>query len=91
MTSDFTQKGIEEEIIERLNKKENVYIESGAANDVITSYSIRKYKTHSWQDYEEEEVTFTTTACIFPQKINLSYWENVDTEEFKGELFIHVW
>lgn len=82
---------IENEIISQLDKGEEVYIESGAANDVITSYSIRKYKTFSWQDYEEREITFTTTACIFPEKINLSDWDNVDTEEFEGKIFVHVW
>lgn len=38
---------IERDIIERLDKGEKVFIESGAANDCITSYSVRKYKTHS--------------------------------------------
>lgn len=82
---------IENEIISQLDKGEKVYIESGSANDVITSYSIRKYKTFSWQDYEEREITFITTACIFPEKINLSDWDNIDTEEFEGKLFVHVW
>ena len=82
---------IENEIISRLDNGEKVYIESGAANDVIISYSIEKYKIHSWQDYEEREITFVTTACIFPEKINLSKWDNVDTQEFEGKLFVHVW
>ena len=82
---------IEKEIMERLDKGETVFIESGAANDEITSYSIRKYKAHSWQSYEEKEISFTTTACIFPEKIMLSNWDNVDTEEFQGKLFVHVW
>lgn len=82
---------IENEIILRLDNGEKVYIESGAANDAIISYSIEKYKIHSWQDYEEREITFTTTACIFPEKINLSNFDNVDTEEFEGKLFVHVW
>lgn len=82
---------IEKEIIERLDKGEEVYIESGAANDCITGYSVKKYKTHSWQTYEEKEITFITTACIFPEKIMLSNWNNVDTEEFNNKLFVHVW
>lgn len=82
---------IEKEIMERLDKGETVYIESGAASDKITAYSIRKYKTHPWQSYEEKEITFTTTACIFPEKIMLSDWDNVGTEEFQGELFVYVW
>lgn len=82
---------IERDIIERLDKGETVYIESGAANDEITGYSIREYKTYEWQAYEEKEITFTTTACIFPKEIMLSNWDNVDTEEFNGKLFVHVW
>lgn len=87
---DFTLNGIEKEIIQRLDNNETVYIDSGAANDVITSYSIQKFK-RGWSEYEEKEITFTTTACIFPKEIKLSYYDNVDTEEFNGELFVHVW
>lgn len=82
---------IEKEIIKRLDRGEKVYIESGALNDCITSYSIRKYKTYSWQAYEKKEITFTTTACVFPKEIMLSNWDNVDAEEFNGQLFVHVW
>lgn len=82
---------IEKEIIERLDKGEKVYIESGAWNDCIIAYSIRKFKTYSWQEYEEEEITFVTTAYVFPKNINLSDWNYIKTEEFKGNLFIHVW
>lgn len=87
----FDVEYIEKEIIKRLDKGEKVYIESGALNDCITSYSIRKYKTYSWQGYEEKEITFTTTACVFPEHIILSNFDNVDTEEFEGKLFVHVW
>ncbi len=89
--SRYEIENIEKEIIERLDKGEKVYIESGAAVDCITSYSAREYKTHSWQFYKEKEITFTTTACIFPEKIMLSDWNNVDTEEFEGKLFVQVW
>ena len=82
---------IEKEIIERLDKGEIVNLESGCLNDCITAYSIRKYKTYRWQEYEDEEITFTTTACVFPEHIRLSDWDNVDTEEFKNNLFVHVW
>lgn len=86
----YDLQSIEDEIILKLDNNEKVYIESGAVNDTITAYSVRKFKTHAWQDYEEREVTFTTTACIFPQKIMLSDYDNVDTEEFEGKLFVHV-
>lgn len=79
--------GIEAEIIKRLDDGEKVYIESGAANDEITAYSIKKYGVR----YVEKEITFTTSACIFPEKIILSNYDNVDTEYFNGKLFVHVW
>lgn len=75
---------IEEEIIERLDKGEQVYLESGCLNDCIIAYSVKKL-------CEDKEITFTTTACVFPKYIRLSDWDNVDTEEFKAELFVHVW
>ena len=40
---------LEKEIIERLDKGEEVYIESGAANDCITGYSVKKYKNQEKQ------------------------------------------
>lgn len=79
---------IEKEIMERLDKGETVYIESGAANDCITSYHINKYGSLYYGDWE---IIFTTTACIFPEKIMLTNWDNVDTEEFQGKLFVYVW
>jgi len=82
---------IENEIIDQLDKNEKVFIESGAANDTIFSYSVRKYKTYSWQEYEEKEITFITSACIFPKEIKLSDYDNVDTEMFDGNLFVKVW
>lgn len=82
---------IEKEIIERLDQGEQVYLESGCLNDCITAYSVKKFKKYSWQEYEDKEITFTTTACVFPEHIRLSDWDNVDTEEFKDKLFVHVW
>lgn len=71
----------EEEIIERLDNNEKVYLESGAANDTITAYEKDIYGN----------TIFTTTACIFPRKINLCNYDGIDTEEFNGELFVHIW
>lgn len=87
----YIKESIENEIISRLDNREKVYIESGAAVDIIISYSVRKYKTHEWQKYQEREITFSTSACIFPNKINLHDWDNIDTEEYEGKLFVHVW
>lgn len=78
----------ENEIILKLDEGKKVYIESGAAVDRIISYSIRKFKTYPC---EEREVTFTTSACIFPKSLRLENYDNVDTEEFNGNLFVHVW
>ena len=81
-------KCVEREIIEYLNNGKNVYIESGAANDEILLYEIdREPLSH----YPEDDVIFVTSACIFPERIVLSCWDNVDTEEFNGNLFLHVW
>ena len=44
--SKYDIKCIEDEIISRLDKGEKVYIDSGAANVSITSYSIKKYKIY---------------------------------------------
>lgn len=81
---------IENEIIERLKKGEAVVIESGAANDLIVGYKERRYKKYFWCEYEEREITFETTACIFPERISLAEFDSVDYEEFKGDLFISV-
>ena len=71
----------EREIIRRLDSGEKVYLESGAANDTITAYEIDAYTN----------VVFTTTACIFPKRVDLRDYDGIDTEEFNGELFVHIW
>ncbi|MDO4974941.1 MAG: hypothetical protein Q4E61_01270 [Alphaproteobacteria bacterium] len=78
---DYNIECIESEILNQLDNNGKVFIESGAANDSIDSYSVRKYKTYSWQEYEEKEITFTTSACIFPKEIKLSDFDNIDTVE----------
>ena len=83
-------RNIEDEIMERLNSGKKVIIDSGACNDKIISYSVRKFKEYVWQTYFDREVTFTTTACVFPRQIALSDYDNVETEEFQDVLFIHV-
>ena len=88
--TDYIVEGIENDIIDRLNKKERVYIESGSATDRIMSYSIRKSKMGLRQQYEEREVMFTTSACIFPEKIMLSDYDDVDCEVFEKIFIIRV-
>lgn len=81
---------VEQEIIEYLNCSKSVYIDSGAANDSIVSYTVRSFKEYSWQNYEKKQVSFKTTACIFPEEIELSNYKNISTEDYKGNLFVHV-
>lgn len=71
----------EREIIRRLNNDENVYLESSTVKDIITAYEKDTYGN----------VIFTTTACIFPKRIDLREYDGIDTEEFGGELFVHIW
>ena len=81
---------VEEAMIEFLQSGKNVYIENGAANDRILGYHVLTYKTHAWQSYMEENITFETSACIFPRLVSLDDYE-VDTEVFEGNLFVRVW
>lgn len=81
---------IENEIIERLDKGDKVYVESGAINDLIITYSIERYKKFAWQSYEDREVIFTTTAATFPKHLQLQSYSNIYTEEFEGTLFVHI-
>lgn len=87
----YELKCIEDEIISYINRKKKVYIESGAANDSIDNYEIQELKPYSWQSHSDREVTFSTSACIFPEQVQLSYWDNIETEEYNGALFVKVW
>ena len=75
-------KYIENEIISYLNDGKKVYLESGSINDEILSYE---------PSFDDDDMIFTTSACVFPKKIVLSCWDNVDSEDFKGNLFVSVW
>ncbi len=89
---EFEIQAIEDEIIAAFKtplgqKTKNVYIESGAANDEIIDYEL---EIHETSRKREKTVSFKTSACIFPRTISLSDYEDVDTEEFNGSLFVHV-
>lgn len=75
---------VENEIISYLDSGKKVYIENGCLNDNIISYSINK-------EFKEREVIFTTSACVFDKQINFmgSGW-NINTEDYKGNLFVKV-
>ncbi len=86
---------IEDDIVAALKSKliigspkyKHVFIDSGAANDEIIDYEL---EIHETSRKREKTVSFKTSACIFPRIINLSNYEDVDTEEFNGSLFVHV-
>ena len=84
---DYEVQSIENEIMAFLNKRpteKSVIIESGAVNDVITGFEV------SGDNITEREVIFTTTACVFPEKINLQDYEGVELEKYNGSLFVSV-
>ena len=81
-TPDFIIGGIEQDIISYLNRGAEVYIESGAANDQILSYS----DPYGYG----KELVFTTTGTIFPKQLCLYDYTYVDSEEFEGSLFVQV-
>lgn len=83
--------GTVSEIRQYLDAGKKVYIESGAANDRILSVETQEYKTHDWQEYMDKEYVLHTSACIFPEVMRLEDCEHVDTEEFGGNLFVHVY
>lgn len=79
------------EIQQYLNAGKKVYIESGAAVDRVLSIETLEHKTHAWQEHTDKEYMLHTTACIFPESMQLENYEHVDTEEFGGNLFVHVY
>ncbi len=68
-------------------KPKKIFIDSGAANDEIIDYELVIHETSTKSD---KEVSFRTSACIFPRVINLSDYDNVDLEIYEGNLFVHV-
>ncbi len=85
---------IEDDIMDSFRKsylymyrRKKVYIESGAANDEIIDYELELRETST---KKERTVSFRTSGCIFPKVIRLSDYDNVELEEFNGNLFVHV-
>ena len=68
-------------------KEKKIFIDSGAANDEIIDYELVIHESNTKRD---REVSFKTSACIFPRTVNLSDFDSVDLEEYNGNLFIHV-
>lgn len=81
-TPDFIVGGIEQDIIRYLDSGAKVYIESGAANDEIISYS----DPYGYG----KELVLTTTGTIFPKQLCLYDYTYVDSEDFEGNLFVQV-
>ena len=88
MSKSYNLECIERDIMEWLDGGKKVYIESGSLNDEILSYSVEKFEKRYGT---EEEVTFTTSACVFPKEVVLTDDCNVDTEVFNGCLFVKIW
>lgn len=78
---------IEEDIIKTLRKGDKVYIENGSLNDAIIDYEL-----HLYEDVRRriKNIVFQTTGSVFPEKIMLSEYYSVDTEEFGTSLFVRV-
>lgn len=76
---------IENEIIEYLNNKKKVFIESGSVNDMIVSYAVST-------PFSKRQVIFTTSNCVFPLHINFKdqFFDSVYTKELEGNLFIEI-
>ena len=87
---DLHRECIEKDIIDYLDQGKKVFIENGCLNDSIIGYEIKTHKTYSWQEYEEKEYVFTTSASVFPETIKLSDYEDYDCEVFQGNLFVSV-
>ncbi len=68
-------------------KEKKIFIDSGAANDEIIDYELVLRESNS---KKEREVSFKTSASIFPRSIQLSDYSSVDLEEYNGNLFVHV-
>ena len=84
---DYEIQSIENDIMAFLNKgktDKSVIIESGALNDVITGFEV------SGNDITDREVIFTTTASVFPEKMNLQDYEGVELKKYNGSLFVSV-
>jgi hypothetical protein len=71
----------EREIMEYLDAGKKVFIESGALVDSVLGYCAKE---------NEEGVRFITTASVFQKMIQLDSYSSVETEEFGGNLFVHV-
>ena len=96
--TDYLIQGIEDDVMNILNNPttrdskgklviRKVYIDSGALNDEVVSYEYKLYKTPR---LSERKVTLLTTHSVFPAEVDLHDYDHVDTEEFNGNLFIHV-
>lgn len=87
---EYELQAIEDDIIAAFKKfpsPRKVFIESGAANDEIIDYELNIKETSR---KKEREVSFRTSACIFPKVLKLSDYDNVELEEYNGNLFVHV-
>lgn len=90
MKYSYIVQGIEDDVIKSLRTGKpykKIFIESGAANDEIIDYDLSIRES---VNKRSRECRLRTTAAIFPGYINLSDYDDVETEEFQGNLFIHI-
>ncbi len=97
MTTPYERKNIEDYIVNTFrenrkppfNKKQKkVFVESGSLNDEIFDYEL---VIHESNTRTERTVEFRTTGCVFPKTLKLANYDNIDYEEFEGNLFVKVW
>ena len=83
---------IEDDIIEWLLSGKAVIVQDGCLNDQIIGYTVEQdsYRT-CYGERKKRVVTFITTACKFPERINFDEeitYENV--EYFGNSMFINM-
>lgn len=89
MMSKYELESLENEIIAKLDKGGEVIVESGAANDSILSYVVNVIQKKSPAG-NERNVVFTTSASVFPEKIELADFDHVEINEWNDCLFVEV-
>ena len=76
---DFERRYMTNKIKRWLDGGKKVYVENGSLNDEIFSYKV---------DPADGEITFVTSACVFPKEISLDSNLSVRLVEFEDCLFV---
>lgn len=78
------------DIITALDSGRKVYIEDGSINDRIIGYELTEPSTVGNLPYDNAIFKVTGATDYFGTKVNLYDFREVDTEEFRGDLFVKV-